>query len=223
MASPLLMPCAISDGIRSTASCCCEWVKGDISLNIQSASLYAVGELCYAGALAWSINKHHNANDDINQHLHDDIIPMDSRLPDFHTLPYQPDTLLHLFARFSHQPWAMLLHSGFAEHQHNRFDIMVADPVATLTTDGNETLITRADGTARSTQDSFLLLRQAMTQAGISARTHPDMPFQGGALGLFSYDLGRRVETLPSQAKQDIHLPDMAVGIYDGVLIADHQ
>ncbi|QZN97716.1 aminodeoxychorismate synthase component 1 [Symbiopectobacterium purcellii] len=148
---------------------------------------------------------------------------MDSRLPDFHKLPYQPDTLLHLFARVSHQPWAMLLHSGFAEHQHNRFDIMVTDPVATLTTDGDETLITRADGTERSTQDPFLLLRQAMTQAGITASTHPDMPFQGGALGLFGYDLGRRVETLPSQAKQDIHLPDMAVGIYDWALIADHQ
>ncbi|MCW2484931.1 aminodeoxychorismate synthase component 1 [Candidatus Symbiopectobacterium sp. NZEC127] len=149
--------------------------------------------------------------------------PMDSRLPDYHSLPYQPDALLRLFAPFADQPWAMLLHSGFADHQHNRFDIMVADPVTTLTTRGDETLITRADGTQCSTQDPFLLVRQEMARAGISAHAHPDMPFQGGALGLFGYDLGRRVETLPSRAQQDIHLADMAVGIYDWALIADHQ
>lgn len=149
--------------------------------------------------------------------------PMDSRLPDFHRLPYQPDALLRLFAPFSHQPWAMLLHSGFADHQHNRFDIMVADPVATLITQGEETLITHSETTQRSTLDPFLLLRQEMVRAGITAQTHPDMPFLGGALGLFGYDLGRRVETLPALAAHDIHLPDMAVGIYDWALIADHQ
>lgn len=149
--------------------------------------------------------------------------PMDSRLPHYHSLPYQPDALLQLFARFSGQPWAMLLHSSFADHQHNRFDIMVADPVTTLTTRGDETLITRADGTQCCMQDPFLLVRQEMARAGIAAPPHPDMPFQGGALGLFGYDLGRRVETLPSRAQQDIHLADMAVGIYDWALVADHQ
>ncbi len=149
--------------------------------------------------------------------------PMDSRLPDYYSLPYQPDALLHLFAPFSHQPWAMLLHSGFAEHQHNRFDIMVADPLATLTTQGENTHIERAGFTLHSTQDPFLLLRQELLRSGLEAQAHADLPFQGGALGLFGYDLGRRVETLPSLAAQDIHLPDMAIGIYNWALIADHQ
>ncbi|PND89629.1 aminodeoxychorismate synthase component I, partial [Escherichia coli] len=48
-------------------------------------------------------------------------------------------------------------------------------------------------------------------------------PFQGGALGLFGYDLGRRFESLPEIAEQDIVLPDMAVGIYDWALVVDHQ
>ncbi|HGM5288479.1 TPA: aminodeoxychorismate synthase component 1, partial [Serratia liquefaciens] len=41
--------------------------------------------------------------------------------------------------------------------------------------------------------------------------------------GLFGYDLGRRVEKLPQMAQADITLPDMAVGIYDWALIADHH
>lgn len=42
-------------------------------------------------------------------------------------------------------------------------------------------------------------------------------------MGLFGYDLGRRFESLPTEAEQDITLPDMAVGIYDWALIVDHQ
>ena len=57
----------------------------------------------------------------------------------------------------------------------------------------------------------------------MAAGLNPDLPFQGGALGLFGYDLGRRVETLPQLAEADLALPDMAVGIYDWAAIADHQ
>ncbi len=40
---------------------------------------------------------------------------------------------------------------------------------------------------------------------------------------MFGYDLGRRFESLPEIAEQDIALPDMAVGIYDWALVVDHQ
>lgn len=141
----------------------------------------------------------------------------------YHALPYQPDALLTLFAALSHRPWSMLLHSGFAEHVHNRFDILVSDPLVTLQTRGNSTEID-ADGHCHiSEQDPFSLLKQQMDTLGLHADSHPDFPFQGGALGLFGYDLGRRVERIPSIALQDIDVPDMAVGLYDWALIADHH
>ncbi|MBW9428432.1 aminodeoxychorismate synthase component I, partial [Enterobacter kobei] len=64
---------------------------------------------------------------------------------------------------------------------------------------------------------------QAMVRLNISNKPLADLPFTGGAVGLFGYDLGRRFETLPEQALQDIGVPDMAVGIYDWALIVDHQ
>lgn len=146
-----------------------------------------------------------------------------SSSPVYHSLPYQPDALLALFAPFSQQPWAMLLHSGFADHPHNRFDIMVADPQVTLSTRGELTEITQGSGKQHSADDPFSLLQQHIEQLGIVTDPQPDFPFQGGALGLFGYDLGRRIETLPIQAERDIDLPDMAVGLYDWALIADHQ
>ena len=47
-------------------------------------------------------------------------------------------------------------------------------------------------------------------------------PFQGGAAGLFSYDLCHHIEVLPRPLHDDFGSPDMAVGIYDWVIAFDH-
>ncbi len=141
----------------------------------------------------------------------------------FHSLPYHQDALTERFTPLSALPWAMLLHSGAAQHQHNRFDILVADPLITLTTRGGLTQIEK-NGVEQCRQDDpFALLEEQLTACGLHAEISPDFPFLGGALGLFGYDLGRRVEDLPQIAIRDIELPDMAVGIYDWALIADHH
>lgn len=135
------------------------------------------------------------------------------------SLPWRRDAAEFYFAPLSAQPWAMLLHSGHADHPHNRFDILVADPLTTLTTQGD---ITYQDGHA-SQGDPLKLLQQALDACGLHAEPANDLPFQGGALGLFGYDLGRRFEKLPSLAAQDIAVADMAVGLYDWALIVDHK
>ncbi|SNY73749.1 aminodeoxychorismate synthase component 1 [Enterobacter sp. CC120223-11] len=139
------------------------------------------------------------------------------------SLPWRADAAEHYFTPLSAQPWAMLLHSGFAEHAHNRFDILVADPVVTLETRGALTRITRKDETTESTADPLALLKQTLAACELPAASHPNLPFQGGALGLFGYDLGRRFESLPERARADVDVPDMAVGIYRWALIVDHQ
>ncbi|MEZ7213511.1 aminodeoxychorismate synthase component 1 [Klebsiella spallanzanii] len=139
------------------------------------------------------------------------------------SLPWRPDAAEHYFTPLSSQPWAMLLHSGFAEHPHNRFDILVAQPRATLVTHGQTTIINEGEGTATSIADPLTLVHQQLARFNLQPQAHPHLPFLGGALGLFGYDLGRRFEALPSQADADIALPDMAVGIYDWALIIDNQ
>lgn len=138
-------------------------------------------------------------------------------------LPWHPDAAEHYFSLINHLPWAMLLHSGHADHACNRFDILVADPLSTLVTRGEQTTIADADGTRESTEDPFSLVKQAIDKAGICPQANSDLPFQGGALGLFGYDLGRRFEKLPAFAQKDILLPDMAIGIYDWAVVVDHH
>lgn len=48
-------------------------------------------------------------------------------------------------------------------------------------------------------------------------------PFQGGAAGLFGYELLQHIEKVPLARIDDFQLPDMAVGIYDWVIGFDHQ
>ena len=135
------------------------------------------------------------------------------------SLPWRSDAAEFWFARLSHLPFAMLLHSGYADHPYSRFDILVADPLQTLITQGNVT----TTGETQSTDDPLSLLQQALDALDLTVPQNPDLPFQGGALGLFGYDLGRRFETLPETAQDDIPLPDMAVGLYDWAIIVDHH
>ena len=138
-------------------------------------------------------------------------------------LKYTPDALLHRFSALAHRPWAMLLTSGHADHADNRFDILTADPRVTLTTRGEMTEIDCDGKVILSADDPLHLVQQQCEMLGVTPLFDADLPFQGGALGLFGYDLGRRFEILPQRAEQDLTTPDMAVGIYDWALIADHH
>jgi para-aminobenzoate synthetase component 1 len=48
------------------------------------------------------------------------------------------------------------------------------------------------------------------------------VPFLGGAVGYFSYDLRHFTERLPSTAIDDLRLPESYVAVYDTVLAFDH-
>lgn len=139
------------------------------------------------------------------------------------TLPWQPDAAEHYFAPLSTSPWAMMLHSGFADHPHNRYDIIVAQPCTTLVTHGDVTVVSDAEKTETSSDDPLRLLQKVLADCPFSDTPLPDLPFIGGAVGLWGYDLGRRFENLPQRALNDISVPDMAVGIYDWALIVDHH
>ncbi|MFB2847606.1 aminodeoxychorismate synthase component I [Aeromonas veronii] len=114
----------------------------------------------------------------------------------------------------------MLLESAGPLGADNGFDIITADPLATLETRGEVTTLRVGVNISKHSEDPLALLahtqQQLLGELDLCA-TH--LPFIGGALGLFGYDLGRRFERLPVQAAADIAVPDMAVGIYDWALL----
>jgi len=73
-----------------------------------------------------------------------------------------------------------------------------------------------------SGSDFLQRLRDHLARLG-EAAVSDELPFAGGLIGYLSYDFGRHLEHLPSQAQDDLQLPDARFGLYDWALISDHQ
>lgn len=140
------------------------------------------------------------------------------------TLPYFADSA-ELFSVCADQAWAVFLDSGFPTSSQGRYDIIAAEPVCTLVTHGEMTEITRNGVAIQSTENPFdLVKRQLRSSPDFAQETGiDDLPFNGGAIGYFSYDLARRLETLPAIADDAEHIAEMAVGIYEWTVIVDHH
>ncbi len=138
-------------------------------------------------------------------------------------IPYRTDLAKLLFEPIAEHPWAMLLRSASDDHPDSRFDILVAEPIASVITTGEITTVEINGESSVSTEDPFDLIHRYQTSLLPQYPEQEDLPFIGGTLGYFSYDLGRRVERIPSLAENDIDLPDMAVGIYQWSIIVDHK
>ncbi|QIK39151.1 aminodeoxychorismate synthase component I [Caldichromatium japonicum] len=124
--------------------------------------------------------------------------------------------MAHLIA----SPWAVWLDSGHPMSPQGRFDILSADPAITLVTRGETTEWRSASGIYLSSDEPLRLLAEALgpRRSGIRG-----LPFIGGAIGYFSYDLGRQLMGLPRRSPTADALPEMAIGIYDWALILDHK
>jgi len=134
-------------------------------------------------------------------------------------LPYQRNAEA-LFSLVADEPWSMFFDSGYPKIDMGRYDIIVSRPTITLETYGDITYINDAGKEKTSTEDPLQLLSHYL---GERDNNLSGLPFCGGAVGYLAYDLGRRLEALPEISKQDINMPEMAVGIYDWSLIIDHH
>lgn len=117
-------------------------------------------------------------------------------------LPYQSDAA-NYYAAIANLPWSVWLDSGGMA----RFDILTAAPHRTLVLDA-------------SCADPFGLIRGEL---GEPVAPVENVPFAGGALGYWSYDLARGMMNLPRIAENSEQPPCMAIGIYDWALVLDHQ
>lgn len=142
-------------------------------------------------------------------------------------LSYHHDSA-ELFAHIAHCDWAMWLDSaqhlnfaGLPSSQYGHYDILVANPIITFVTRGDETQITENGQVTLSKQDPFQLVNDAL--AKYPASQEKNLPFAGGALGYFAYDLGKRIEKYAKNKQIGVTTPQMMVGIYDCAVVVDHR
>lgn len=89
----------------------------------------------------------------------------------------------------------------------SRYDILCAAPHHSLVIDAQDV-------------QAFELLKSELIEPVTPIK---DVPFAGGVLGYWSYDLARSMEGVPELAVDAEQLPLMMVGIYDWALLVDHQ
>jgi para-aminobenzoate synthetase component 1 len=129
-----------------------------------------------------------------------------------HPIAYRKDPSDH-FQRIRQAPGAVLLDAGHPGAERGRYDLMSAWPLAEL-----------APASDESANDFLQRLRGALQSLGhADAPAQQPLPFVGGLIGYLSYDFGRRLEALPEQSIDDLHLQDARFGLYAWALISDHQ
>jgi para-aminobenzoate synthetase component 1 len=105
-------------------------------------------------------------------------------------------------------PQSLLLDSALRDPRLGRYSFLTADPFDFIRVPANGT-------------DGLSLLEARLGKWRQAAR--PNLPpFQGGAAGLLSYDLGRSLERIPSPRQDEFEIPSLAIGFYDIVLAIDH-
>lgn len=134
-------------------------------------------------------------------------------------IPYTSDSTV-LYDKVCDEPWSVYLDSCQPDSVLGRFDIIVSRPSICFVTRDNETTIQTYSESYVVPDDPFDLLKDHLKQ---HKKNPYSLPFIGGALGFFSYDLGRRIEVIPSLAENDLSLPNMVIGIYKWVVVVDHK
>ena len=119
-------------------------------------------------------------------------------------------------------------HSFFIEHNtqcmggSRRFSYLGSDPYQVIRGKGSIVQIYKAGVWEEHEGESFAFLQQQLTNQTPS-RPHSFLPFRGGAIGCFSYDLARTFEVLPAHAQDDLQFPDLYFLFIEVFVVIDHQ
>ncbi len=114
-------------------------------------------------------------------------------------------------AAFADQPGLLLLDSALVREPTGRYSFLTADPFETV-------VVERATFGRDPFEPIARRLREFQTDAIAGLP-----PFQAGAAGLFSYELGGAFEKIPRARHDEFQVPDLAVGLYDWVIAWDHR
>ena len=131
-----------------------------------------------------------------------------------------------LFASIADQPWAMWLDSSESEHIDSCYDILVWQPTITVTTLDKITTVKNlhTNKQYQSDQDPLFIVQQEQKTCFNNIKLPSiELPFKGGAVGYFAYDLGKRFEVIKQKNNKDIAIPEMSVGIYQQAIIFERK
>ena len=130
-------------------------------------------------------------------------------------------TTPELFGLINDKPYSFFLDSGMDPRRLGRYSFLGSEPFLVISSRGSE--ITLIRGKEREVQrgNPFDTMGKLLEVFRLDHCPAP-VPFLGGAVGYFGYDLCHFTERLPSTAMDDLRLPESCLAFYDTVLAFDH-
>jgi para-aminobenzoate synthetase component 1 len=125
------------------------------------------------------------------------------------------------FEFFKDRSYSFFLDSGMDPGRLGRYSFMGSDPFLVMSSRGDEITLLGPEYENVVSGNPFDVLGELLAKYGIESNPTA-LPFIGGAVGYLGYDLGRFIEKLPSNAIDDLQLPECCLGFYDAVVIFDH-
>jgi para-aminobenzoate synthetase component 1 len=144
----------------------------------------------------------------------------ETRLPRVEELTPTPDPYT-AFEQLAGLPHLVFFDSAFRHPILGRYSFLTADPFEWISARGKRTHVS-TEAQPREPANPFAILAERLARfrspsiAGLP-------PFQGGAAGVFGYDLCHHLERLPRPRHDEFQAPDLGVGLYDWVVAFDHR
>jgi len=126
------------------------------------------------------------------------------------------------FEAFAAKPFSFYLDSGMDPQKLGRYSFMGSDPFLVMRSRGDEITLIK-DGVEEVRRGNpFDMLGELLAKYSLDG-SKAGIPFTGGAVGYFSYDLCHFIERLPNSAVDDLQLPECYLGFYDAIVAFDHK
>jgi anthranilate synthase component 1 len=119
------------------------------------------------------------------------------------------------------EPEAFLLESVEGGERVGRYTFIGIRPYKKMTAKDGRIHVVEGKKRREYDGDIFVELKAAL-HGETPAKLEGLPPFTAGAVGFFSYDVVRSIETLPATAVDELHVPDAHLMFFDEVLAFDH-
>ena len=130
---------------------------------------------------------------------------------------------IDVFRNFKDTPYSSLLLSGIKNPLWGRYSFLTALPYMVFKTKGHKTSLLENGRETTKTGNPFNILREIYTEHSGKQNLPSLLPFTGGMLGYFGYDMGFTLEKISQHSADDLQLPDCILPFYDWVLYWDHK
>ncbi|HDR7436865.1 TPA: anthranilate synthase component I family protein [Bacillus anthracis] len=129
---------------------------------------------------------------------------------------------LSFFNKYKQLSYDKTQHVLLESRRGGRYSIAAIDPIGEINAKNGCTTIKINGQVTEEIGNPFLIVEKWMKQW--KSKVNLELPdFQGGAIGFISYDSIHYFEDIPSEATDDLNVPDLYFLIFNDVAVYDHE